>query len=34
VSAGTLTFRWGQSAVNATAAKVKTNSYLYAKRIA
>jgi hypothetical protein len=33
VSAGTLTFRWGQSSTNATAAKVKTNSYLYAKRI-
>ncbi|GIH59193.1 hypothetical protein [Microbispora siamensis] len=34
VSSGTLTFRWAQSAANATPAKVKTNSYLYAKRIA
>ncbi|MGW5259700.1 hypothetical protein ACWEQG_01915 [Microbispora sp. NPDC004025] len=34
VSSGTLQFRWAQSTANATAAKVKTNSYLYAKRIA
>lgn len=34
VSSGTLTFRWAQSSSNSTAAKVKTNSYLYARRIA
>jgi len=34
VSSGTLQFRWSQSTANATPAKVKTNSYLYARRIA